>query len=68
MIEYVLSEAFNKGDHVKIITPDIRSPYIGIVSKQDHQWLFTSVGVFNITNDKVKAYRAIERYEDHGYC
>jgi len=68
MIEYILSEAFNKGDHVKVITPDIRSPYFGIVSRQDHQWLFTSAGVFNIAHSEVKIYRSIERYEDHGYC
>lgn len=68
MIEYKASEEFNKGDQVKIITPDIRSPYYGIVSKQDHQWLFTSAGVFNLAHDQVKAFRGIERYEDRGYC
>lgn len=62
MIDYQLSEAFNKGDQVKIVSD---KTYFGKVTKgQYHQWLYTNQGIFNLT--LVKAYRAIERYEDPG--
>ena len=64
MIEYRLTESFNKGDQVKVVSD---KTYFGKVTKdQYHQWLYTNQGIFNLT--LVKAYRIIERYEDHGVC
>jgi hypothetical protein len=64
MLEYQLSEAFNKYDNVKISSNG--TLYTAKVFKQDHQWLHTSMGVFNIVHPDVKIWRIIERYEDQG--
>ncbi len=71
MIEYPdkPTEAFRPKDPVKIIDqgPGGKT-FFTMVIKQDHQWLFTTAGVFNLAHHQVKAFRGIERYEDQGYC
>lgn len=52
------SEAFMKNDYVMIDTK-ASVPYYGTVIKQDHQWLFTSVGIFNLAHPDVKAWRKV---------
>jgi len=66
VIEYKLSPAFNKGDQVMIVSS--KGTWYGTVFSQEHQWLKTSAGYFNIAHPDVKAYRGIERYEDEGRC
>jgi hypothetical protein len=56
MIEIIPQSYFKKGDLVKVITDKPGSPYFGIVLKQEHQWLYTSVGIFNTGLDEVKTY------------
>jgi hypothetical protein len=62
MIEHILSESFNRHDNVKVISS--KGTWYGRVFNQDHQWLKTSAGTFNIAHPDVKIYRVIERYED----
>lgn len=59
-------DAFNKKDPVKIKSNG--QTIFTTVFKQDHQWLFTAAGTFNLAHQDVKAYRGIERYEDQGHC
>ena len=56
-------DAFNRNDPVKIMDLSIGGrTYFTTVTKQDHQWLFTYQGIFNLAHPDVKAYRGI----DHG--
>lgn len=68
MIEYEKkrSEAFRKNDPIRILMP--QGPIFAMVTGQYHQWLHTTAGTFNVTDEKIPIFRGIERYEDHGYC
>lgn len=57
MAHFVRSESFIKNDYVYIESGDRH--YYGTVSKQDHQWLFTSAGIFNIAHPAVKIFRKV---------
>ena len=49
------TEAFVRNDLVKIVSNG--KTIEGIVMKQDHQWLFTNYGVYNLAHPDVKAFR-----------
>jgi len=57
MAHFESSEAFVKNDYVYVESGGRH--YYGTVFRQDHQWLFTSAGVFNIAHPDVKILRKV---------